>query len=163
MGVSDRMIDNKVNFKVRFSEIDSLGIAYNAAYYTWFELGRFHFSEKIMRLELEQVLTKYRFPVIRSACKYLRQIKFNEDMYVETYFYFNHETSRIEFFYKLYNVENELCAMGVTTHLLVDPQGKMHINMDEYLLTHMDEAKKTYDAYFLLEKDRNKWMNKINR
>ena len=157
------MIENRRQIKVRFSEIDSLGIAYNAAYYIWFEIGRFYFSEKILGLNLQTILTKYRFPVIKSACKYLYPIHFNEELFLDTFVYYHETMSNIEFFYKLYNCDHKMCAIGVTSHLLVDEEGKMNFLMDNYLSEHMNTSRKKYQEYYLTEQERKKWLHKINR
>src|SRR3972149_635069 len=69
------------HFKVRFSETDALGHVNNTVYYIYMEEARSPLFQ-IANPTLDT--TKWNLIVARTSCDYLKQVKFGEQLRIET-------------------------------------------------------------------------------
>lgn len=144
---------NEISVNVRFSEIDSMQIAHNSAYYIWFEEGRFAFSNEILKFSSKSLNTEILLPVIKSCCRYLRFIRFGDKLTVRTFIYAQ-KAAKIGFYYEVYNERNVLCAIGSTEHALIKSNGKMLLMIPEDVRGIFDTAKKQFPECFFNEKQK---------
>ncbi len=141
---------NQLVINVRFSEVDSMQIAHNAAFYIWFEDGRFDFSFQVLKLSEKSLNTDILLPVVKSSCKYLKHIRFGEKLLLNTYLYVG-ETAKIIFFYELYNTNKELCAIGKTEHVFLKASGGIMLRIPPEVKELFDVAYKKNPKCFFLE------------
>lgn len=111
--------------KVRYSEVDKMGRAYNAHYLTWFELGRTDlFTKKgLPYSEIENVKGLF-LPVRESYVRYKIPLLYNEDYSVHTKCMII-DRFRIRFDYTLRNSKDRVSALGHTIHVFIDENSNM--------------------------------------
>ena len=113
-----------VEIRVRYPEVDRMGVAHHAAHFVWFEIGR----TELMRaagmtyaaLEDQGVF----LPVIEAECAYRAPARYDDRVRVVTEVA---ETGpvRVAFRYRIERVEDgRLLASGRTRHAAVDGRGR---------------------------------------
>lgn len=106
--------------KVRFNEVDPLGIAWHGHYVTYFEDGRDAFGNQFGLNYMDIFNNGYITPIVNLNCDYKKMLKFGETVLIET-IYENHPSAKIIFKYKLYNaITLEVLATGSTTQVFLD-------------------------------------------
>jgi acyl-CoA thioester hydrolase len=107
-----------VPLRVRFSETDAMGVANNAAYLAWFEVGRVEYLRRIGHSYAEVHTSGMDMVVVEATVSYLRPLRFDDEFEVEcacsdvrgATFRFGYELRR----------DGEVCASGGTRHACVD-------------------------------------------
>ncbi len=126
------MRSESVEIKVRYSEIDGMGRAYNAHYLTWFELGRTDFFRKrgweYSGIEKDKRLF---LPVRETYVKYKRPLFYDDDIVVETSCQLL-DSKRIRFSYRLRR-DGVLCASGYSVHVFINEQSVM-VNIPDFFI-----------------------------
>ena len=81
--------------------------------------------------------SKFKFPVLKAECKYRKAIQYSDVQYcVQTEFrILNHV--KIVFTYLLVNSAGEIYATGKTEHAFLKEDGKMCLNIEEWIQNHM--------------------------
>lgn len=123
---------HKLNIQLRYSDSDQMGVIYHANYFSFFEQGRTAFLKDLgfdyYKVEEEGII----FPVRDVSCKYLKAIRFGENITVSTKL---HKLSKVKitYYHEIYNDKEELKASGYTTVISVDKETFNIIKMDELL------------------------------
>lgn len=115
---------SQVSLRVRYPEVDRMGVAHHRNHFVWFEIGR----TELMReagLPYAGVEEGGLFlPVIEAACTYHAPARYDEEVRVTTTL----ETvspARATFAYRLERVaDGRLLASGTTTHAAIDATGR---------------------------------------
>jgi len=89
-----------IRIKVRFYEVDPLGIMWHGHYLKYFEDGREAFGEKYGISYLDIYNNGYVTPLISINCKYLKPLNYQDIILVETSF-INVEAAKIYFKYRI--------------------------------------------------------------
>lgn len=123
----------KTERRVRFEEVDVLGMVWHGRYPSYFEDGRIAFGDKYG-------LTYHTFrenmvvaPVVRMLMDYKSPLRFDESFTIETALYWA-ESARLNFDYTIYNKKNDVAARGYTVQLLTDPDGTVILIEPEWLI-----------------------------
>lgn len=78
------MKEYTTRIRVRYSEIDKMDVAHNAAYLHWFEIGRTELLRQLgypyRRLEEEG----YMLPVAEAVCRYMVPARYDEELEIHT-------------------------------------------------------------------------------
>ncbi|HKQ62441.1 MAG TPA: thioesterase family protein [Candidatus Polarisedimenticolaceae bacterium] len=116
----------RTQLRVRYPEIDRMGIAYHAHYLVWFELGR---TELMRELgcpygELEEV-EGLRFPVTAVGARYLAPARYDDVLTVLTRLA-RVDRVRVRFEYELAREAGEprLLATGFSEHAALGRTGR---------------------------------------
>ena len=107
--------------RVRYNEVDQMGVVHNSIYYIYMELARCDMvaaaGYPYKRMEEDGIL----LPVVESGCKFKGAARYDDLILVETQIrYIRNASSRIE--YKIKSEEGALVASGYTVHACVDKQ-----------------------------------------
>jgi acyl-CoA thioester hydrolase len=76
------MINSKIKLQVRFNDIDMAGHVHNAVYFYYFEIGRIDLFKKMIPGGWDW--DKKGILVARNEGDYLKSIKLNDNVFVET-------------------------------------------------------------------------------
>lgn len=112
--------------RVIYGDTDSMGIAYHANYFRWFETGRAELFRSI-GLPYQQIEEKgYFLPITEVFCKYIAPVKYDDLLSVETLV----DTSLragIKFNYRIYkeSAPDIRLAEGYTKHAFLDATGRV--------------------------------------
>jgi acyl-CoA thioester hydrolase len=110
--------------KVRFNEVDSLGIAWHGHYVKYFEDGREAFGAEHGLGYLDVYHNGLVTPIVNLSCNYKRPLSYGDSILIETTFVDN-PAARIHFSYKIYQLSrHELVAEGSTTQVFLDSQSR---------------------------------------
>ena len=113
-----------VQVRVRYPEVDRMGVAHHANHFVWFEIGRTELMRErgvtYASIEEEGLF----LPVVSASCTYRAPARYDEVLRVHTALA-EAGPARVTFSYR---VEREadglLVATGTTTHAAVDRQGR---------------------------------------
>lgn len=113
-----------VELRVRYPEVDRMGVAHHSHYFVWLEIGRTELMRArgvdYRRLEDEGVF----LPVVEASCAYLAPARYDELLRVHTRI----ESAggvRVSFSYRIERQpDGRLLATGTTRHAAVDRSGR---------------------------------------
>lgn len=134
------MTPTRTPVRVRYPEIDKMGVAHHAQFFVWFEVGRTEFMRErgCPYGELEE--SGLFFPVIEAGATYRRKVAYDDLLVVETVL----ETARgpkVRFGYRLMRqADGEHMASGFTVHALIGRSG-LPMRLPEDLASRLKDAK----------------------
>ena len=141
---------NKIDVKVRFNEVDQLGIAHHSHYLIWFEVARFHFLEQALGMRFADI-NKYGIylPVVKIKCKFYESVKTGDELLVVVCCE-NPSASMINFYYEVFHKENMTrIAIGSTAHVRIDTKGRVVARYPDELQKKIDETVKSYPHCYI--------------
>ena len=113
-------LTTRTEVKVRFNEVDSLGIAWHGHYVRYFEDGREAFGAEHGLGYLDVYANGLVTPIVQLTCDYKRPLAYGDSILIETT-YVDNPAARIHFDYKIYQLaRHELVATGSTTQVFLD-------------------------------------------
>ncbi len=111
--------------RVRYADVDQMGVAYHANYLRWFEVGR---SEMFRALGLPYRAVEQRgilMPVSEVFCKFVSGARYDDVLTVETRLDPG-VRGGMKFDYRIFaGEEKHLVARGYTRHAFVDAKGRV--------------------------------------
>ena len=115
---------SKVTLRVRYPEVDRMGVAHHRNHFVWFEIGR---TELMREAGLPYAGVEeggLYLPVIEAACSYHAPARYDEELRVTTMLE-KVSPARATFAYRLEREsDGRLLASGTTTHAAIDGRGK---------------------------------------
>lgn len=119
-----RTLVSRTETKVRFNEVDSLGIAWHGHYVRYFEDGREAFGTEHGLGYLDVYHNGLVTPIVRLSCDYKRPLVYGDSILIETTFVDN-PAARIHFTYKIFHLgRHELVAEGETTQVFLELESR---------------------------------------
>lgn len=118
--------------RVRFEEVDVLGMVWHGRYPSYFEDGRIAFGDTYGMTYQHFMEEKTVAPVVQMHFDYWLPLRFDESFTIETALHWT-EAARLNFSYRLCNAKTELVASGYTVQLLTDPDGTMLLFAPQWL------------------------------
>jgi len=103
--------------RVRYSEVDKMGIAHNKNYFEWFEIGRTEYCRH-KNISYDEIEKRGIFFVLaESFCRYKKPLRYDEKFIIRVSI--NELTpKRIVFYYELFTLDKKnLIATGYTVHI----------------------------------------------
>lgn len=117
-------LESASEIRVRYSETDQMGIAYHAAYFAWFEVGRTDLLRRHGMSYRELEAGDLRLPVVEAEAKFLRPALYDDVLEVRTWLV-EIGGVRIRFRYEVHRAGTEgPLATGTTCLAAVDGQGR---------------------------------------
>ena len=110
--------------RVRFEEVDVLGMVWHGRYPSYFEDGRIAFGDRYGMSYQRFIEEKTVAPVVQMHFDYKQPLRFDETFIIETALHWT-EAARLNFTYMLFNGKKELVASGYTVQLFTDKKGEM--------------------------------------
>ena len=116
--MSIRLID-QIEKKIRFGEVDSMGIVWQGNYVKYLEEGRESFGNHFGISYLEIYSNKLMAPIVNMNIDYKKQVNYGDTLLVETE-YVDSESAKIIFNYRLFRKsDSELVATAQTTQVFI--------------------------------------------
>ena len=113
-----------MTLRVRYPEVDRMGVAHHRNHFVWFEIGR---TELMREAGLPYAGVEdggLYLPVIEAACSYHAPARYDEELRVTTTLE-KVSPARATFAYRLERAtDGRLLASGTTTHAAIDGRGK---------------------------------------
>lgn len=122
-------IFTECDIRIRFNEIDALGIVWHGHYFRFFEDGRESFG-KLYGIDYMSIYELgYSIPLVEMHCFNLKPLKYGDDCVLRTT-YISCPSAKIVFEYHLYklnNGKNTLVATGRTVQVFVNRDGTLEL------------------------------------
>jgi len=119
--------------RVRFNEVDSLGIVWHGNYITYFEEGREHFGMKHGISYLDVKSNGFATPIVESVCKHKLPLKYGDIATIETTFV-DSPANKMVFSYKIFNTEGIIVCTGKTVQVFIDEKSDLVLNMPSFFV-----------------------------
>lgn len=124
----------EINVKVRFSEVDLMGIVWHGQYIKYFEDGREDFGNKFGVNYLDCHKNDFLVPIVKIECNYKKPLVYGDTVVVETRFV-DCEAAKLIFNYTLYKCNNhEIIATGLSTQVFMSLNHELQLNFPPFFL-----------------------------
>ena len=125
---------DKTEVKVRFGEVDSMGIVWHGNYVKYIEEGRESFGHKYGISYLDIYAHNVMAPVVIMNIDFKKQVQYGDKLIIETE-YVNTAAAKIIFNYKIFRKsDNELMAIASTTQVFIDLNREMILYPPDFVL-----------------------------
>ena len=108
-----------VNRRVRFEELDSMGVVWHGRYPSYFEDGRVALGRLYGIGYSDFIREQVPVPVRQMQIDYHHPLRFEEDFEINTILHWS-ETTRINFEYVIHSAQGRLVCTGCTVQLMLD-------------------------------------------
>ncbi len=108
--------------RVRFEEVDSIGIVWHGRYISYFEDGRIRFGDRYGLTYQRFMANRTPAPIVQMHVDFKSPLRFDESIRIQTCLHWN-EALRLDFSYRIFNQEDILCASGYTIQVFTEPDG----------------------------------------
>ncbi|MEB6550444.1 acyl-CoA thioesterase [Heyndrickxia sporothermodurans] len=112
------MYISNVEIQLSYADTDMMGVIYHGNYVKWIELGRTKLIEDVGYNYLDMEKSGYYAPVYNLEITYKKSIKYGDKVIVKTWVEEN-KNLRTIYGFMIVNGEDEICAEGTTTHIVV--------------------------------------------
>jgi acyl-CoA thioester hydrolase len=120
--------------RVRFSEVDSMGVVWHGQYFRYFEDGREDFGKKFGISYLDFYEQNILVPIVKIDCNYKKPLIYGDTTLVETR-YVDCVAAKILFNYTIYNNRNhEVVATGSTIQVFMNLNRELLLNFPHFFL-----------------------------
>jgi acyl-CoA thioester hydrolase len=124
---------HRSNSKIRFSEVDSMNIAWHGSYVKYIEDGREEFGIRYGIGYMDIYQAGYKAPIVDLRIEYKKSVTFGESLVVETRYIYT-EAAKIRFEYVIYNEKGEEIITAYTIQVFLDENNQLVLqNPDFYL------------------------------
>jgi len=132
---------NKTLTKVRFSEVDSMGVVWHGNYVKYLEDGREAFGSEY-GLSYTDVYEKgLMTPIVKLDVDYKGMIKYGDEILIVTEFVPT-VAAKVIFKYKIYNAkDNKLVLTATTIQVFIDLEGQLQLTNPEFFANWKDSLK----------------------
>ncbi len=114
------MLVSQYEFRIKFNEVDALGIVWHGHYVRFFEDGREAFGHDHGLTYLDIYKKGFVAPVVKLQCDYKKSLEYDDVAVVETTF-INSPAAKIIFNYTIFLKRTmEVVATGSTTQVFID-------------------------------------------
>ena len=115
--------------RVRFEEVDALGMVWHGRYPSYFEDGRIAFGDRYGLTYLSFMQHKVMAPIVQMHL----DLRFDQVIHIETTLHWN-EALRLDFSYIIRNPEGQVAAAGYTVQVLTDINGTILFVPPDWIL-----------------------------
>ena len=110
--------------RVRFNEVDSLGIVWHGHYITYFEEGREAFGRKHGLAYLDVFDNGYTTPIVKTTLEHKLSLRYGEVARIETTIV-DTPAAKMIFRFTIFNTKNEIVCTGETIQVFLDSNGEL--------------------------------------
>lgn len=122
-----------VSRRVRFEEVDALGIVWHGRFPSYAEDARValyeHYGIGYMEFYRQKVIT----PIKQMHVDYTKPLRFGEPFTIQGALHYS-EAARINFAFCIHDAEQDVCARGYTVQLMLDEEQNLLMAPPEFYL-----------------------------
>ena len=119
--------------KVRFEEVDPLGIVWHGHYPSYFEDGRVALGSAYGIGYEDYCLHQVAAPIKRMEIDYHQPLRFNEEATIEALLHY-HESARLNFEFIIRNHAGQITTTGCTVQLFLDKDQELMLTPPDFYL-----------------------------
>lgn len=127
------ILEDFVEIRVKFSEIDSMRRAWHGSYVTYMEDGRESFGLHYPGIGYADITASGIYaPIVDIHVKYYGPLELNDIVVIRTRYVY-HPGARLDYNYEMRRKsDGALCCRATTTQLFIDPEGKLLTDKPQY-------------------------------
>jgi acyl-CoA thioester hydrolase len=127
-------LTDRTETRVRFSEIDSIGIVWHGHFVKYLEDGRESFGRRFSLGYSDVYESGLLTPLVKLEMDYKQQVKYGDEIVIETT-YVNCQASKIILHYRLFRKsDNALVLTANTVQVFVNKKGELQLNPPKFYL-----------------------------
>ncbi len=131
---NDIKLINRYESRIRFNEVDSMGILWHGNYIKLFEDGRESWGLEYGLHYLEVYENETYTPIVHSSINHKGMLRYGDTAIIETEF-INSPAAKIIYQYRIFNKSNnELVATGKTIQVFTNLDQQLLLNNPEYFI-----------------------------
>jgi acyl-CoA thioester hydrolase len=125
---------SKTLTKVRFSDVDSMGVVWHGQYVKYFEDGREDFGNAF-DINYQQFYNRgILIPIVKLECDYKKSLVYGDTALIETTFV-DQESAKIRYNYKIYNNDTkELVASGYSLQVFLNMERQLLLSFPDFFI-----------------------------
>jgi acyl-CoA thioester hydrolase len=129
-----KVLKDRTEVKVRFGEVDSMGIVWHGNYVKYIEEGRESFGKRYGISYLDIYANNVMAPVVNMNIDFKKQVQYGDVLVIETEF-INQVAAKFVFNYKIFRKsDNELVATAQSTQVFIDLNREMILYPPDFVL-----------------------------
>ncbi len=129
-----KILKDRTEVKVRFGEVDSMGIVWHGNYVKYIEEGRESFGRRYDISYLDIYANNVMAPVVNMNIDFKKQVQYGDILIIETEF-INKVAAKFVFNYKIFRKsDNELVATAQSTQVFIDMNKEMILYPPDFVL-----------------------------
>jgi acyl-CoA thioester hydrolase len=125
-------LEARVARRVRFEEVDPLGIVWHGRYPSYFEDGRAAFGQAHGLGYLDMRNAGFMAPIVQMHIEYHAPLRFPEEFWITARLHWT-DAVRLNFSYRIENGEGAVAATGVTVQLIQNLEGQLLLLRPDFL------------------------------
>ncbi len=131
--------------RVRFNEVDSLGIVWHGHYIKYFEDGREAFGREFGLTYLDVKSHGFATPIVKMSSEHQLPLRYGEVATIETT-YVNSRAAKVIFSYQIKNKNDQTVCTGESTQVFTKLQsGIMSLNLPDFYRSWKEKQGLLYD------------------
>jgi acyl-CoA thioester hydrolase len=132
--MKNKHLSDKIEIKVRFSEVDSMKVVWHGNYVKYFEDGRESFGKKFGISYMDFIQAGIMVPLVSLEIEYKKPLLYGEDAIIESK-YVDCEAAKLKFEYVIYNKSNsEIVATAKSIQVFLNKKMELLITMPEFFV-----------------------------
>lgn len=129
--------------RVRFNEVDSMGIVWHGNYIKYLEEGREHFGRTYGISYLDVMKAGLRTPIVSVEINYKRSLKYGDVTTIETR-YEATETPKLVYNYTIFNQQQEIMCTARTVQVFVDEMHRLQLILPPFVAQWRERCLQNY-------------------
>lgn len=131
--LTGKTLTHETEIKVRFGEVDSMGIVWHGNYVKYLEDGREAFGKKYGLTYMGVFKNHaYMIPMVKLDIDYKNQLFYEDEAILKTTFY-DSPAAKICFYYELIRKsDNKLIISAKTVQIFMNKNRELELNMPEF-------------------------------
>lgn len=117
--------------RIRFAEVDPLGIVWHGNYIQYFEDGREAFGRHHGISYLDQKAHDFSTPIVSSKCEHKLPLTYGDVAMIKTT-YVDSPAAKMVFKYEILNPKGELVCAGETVQVFVELGGELSLVIPDF-------------------------------
>jgi len=127
----DKALTIETKTRIRFNEVDPLGIVWHGNYIAYFEDGREDFGRAHGISYLDVKANGYSTPIVKSICEHKLPLRYGDVATIKTIF-IDTPAAKMIFNYEIYNSEREVVCTGQTIQVFVADSDGLSLTMPKF-------------------------------
>jgi len=129
-----KVLKDTTEVKVRFGEVDSMGIVWHGNYVKYIEEGRESFGKKFGISYMDIYSNNYMAPVVNMNIDFKKQVQYGDLLLVETE-YVDSAAAKVIFNFKIFRKSDmELVATAQSTQVFIDLNREMVLYPPDFVV-----------------------------
>jgi len=129
-----KILKDTTEVKVRFGEVDSMGIVWHGNYVKYIEEGRESFGKKYGISYMDIYSNNYMAPVVNMNIDFKKQVQYGDLLLVETE-YVDSAAAKVIFNFKIFRKSDmELVATAQSTQVFIDLNREMVLYPPDFVV-----------------------------